>query len=204
MEADEQNLHPAFQHKRYLFRRKFFKIFGAAFHVYDEDNNLVFYAKQKAFKLKEDFRVYSDESETEELLVIKTPQILDFSATYYVFDPTADEVVGALKRKGWKSIFKDEWLFLTSENQQIGLLTETSWASAFMSRYLPFFPQTYLAQTNNGKTLAEIRQHFNPFILKYTLFILKQNPAIDRRLLIAAGILLAAIERRQRKSRSSS
>ena len=30
-----QSLHPAFQQSQYLFRRRFFKIFGGAFHVYD-------------------------------------------------------------------------------------------------------------------------------------------------------------------------
>jgi len=81
---------------------------GGAFHVYDEAENLVLYSKQKAFKLKEDFRVYSDERQVEELLTIKTLQILDINAMYYVRDATTGEIVGAIKRKGLKSIVKDE------------------------------------------------------------------------------------------------
>ena len=42
-----------------------------------------------------------------------------------------------------------------------------------------------------------IEQEFNPFILKYIMTI-NDNPPIDRRLLISAGILLAGIEGRQR------
>ena len=100
----EKQIHPAFLHNYYLFRKKVFKIFGGAFHIYDSNQRLLFYSKQKAFKLKEDFRIYADERMVEELLIIKTPQILDIGATYYIQDPVADEPVGAIRRKGLKSI----------------------------------------------------------------------------------------------------
>jgi len=193
-----KKLHPAFQHNHYLFRRKVFKLFGGAFHVYDEGGNLLFYAKQKAFKLREDFRVYSDERQMEELLTIKTPQILDFGATYNVQDATTGEAIGAIRRKGLKSIIKDEWIFLSNEGQEIGRLTESSLAGALLSRYINLIPQTYVITSADGRKVAEIRQHFNPFLLKYSMTIVDPSPSINRRLLISSGILLAGIERRQR------
>jgi uncharacterized protein YxjI len=192
-----QRLHPAFQHNQYVFRRKVFKLLGGAFHVYDEWENLLFYSRQKAFALKEDFRVYSDERQTEELLIIKTPQILDIGATYNVQDPIANERVGAIRRKGLKSIVKDEWIFLSNEGQEIGTLTESSVGGALLSRFINLIPQTYVILAEE-RTVAEIRQHFNPFVRKYSLTLVDPGPPIDRRLLIAAGILLAGIERRQR------
>jgi len=117
--ATAKKLHSSFWHRQYLFRRKVFKLFGGAFHVYDENGNLVFYSKQKAFRLREDLRVYSDEHQMEELLTIKTPQILDISATYNVHDATTDEAVGAIRRKGLKSIVKDEWTFLSNEGREL-------------------------------------------------------------------------------------
>ena len=39
-----------FHHDSYLVRRKVFKMFGAAFHIYDPNGKLTFYSKQKAFK----------------------------------------------------------------------------------------------------------------------------------------------------------
>ena len=101
---ETQQLHPAFTHDHYLFRKKFFKIFGGAFHVYDNDGDLLFYSKQKAFKLKEDFRIYADETMEEELLNIKTPQILDLGSTYNVEDTTTGQAVGAIRRKFVKSL----------------------------------------------------------------------------------------------------
>jgi hypothetical protein len=169
-----QGLHPAFSRSYYLFRRKVFKIFGGAFHVYDENNQLLLYARQKAFKLREDFRVYSDETMQTEMLTILTPQILDISATYGVRDATTGEVVGALKRKGLKSIFKDEWVFLGPQGQEIGRLKERSVMGALMSRWIKLIPQHYVVVTPDGREVA-----------------------IDRRLLITAGVLLAGIEGRQ-------
>ena len=192
-----KQLHPAFQHNHYLFRKKVFKLFGEAFHVYDEYGSVLLYSKQRPFKLREDFRVYSDERQTEELLTIRTPSIVDFGATYNVQDATTGEAIGAIKRKGLKSIFKDEWLFLSNEGLEIGKLAEGSMMRAFLSRRFNLIPQTYVVTSADGRTITEIKQHFNPFVLKYTMTIPEANPSIDRRLLISAGILLAGIERRQ-------
>jgi uncharacterized protein YxjI len=38
-----------FGQSRYVIRRKFFKIFGDAFHIYDEAGQVLFYSKLKAF-----------------------------------------------------------------------------------------------------------------------------------------------------------
>jgi uncharacterized protein YxjI len=185
------------QRNRYLFRRKVLKIFGGAFHVYDEAGNTILYSKQKAFKLKEDFRIYSGEGQSEELLAIKTPQILDLGATYNVHDSTTGEPVGALRRQFLKSLFKDQWAFLSPVGQEIGTLTESSIVGALLSRFMNLIPQTYVVVSADGRTIAEIKRHFNPFVLKYSMTIADADPPVDRRLLIAAGILLAAIERRQ-------
>lgn len=195
--AAVKKLHPVFQQSHYLFRRKVFKLFGGAFHVYDENGNLLFYSKQKAFKLREDFRVYSDEHLMEELLIIKTPQILDIGATYNVQDATTGEAIGAIRRKGLKSIIKDEWIFLSKEGREIGRLTESSIKGALLSRFINLIPQTYVIVSADGREVAEIKQHFNPFVLKYSMTIVEPRPSIDLRLLISSGILLAGIERRQ-------
>lgn len=192
-----KDLRPAFQHREYLFRRQVFKLFGGAFHVYDGMGRLVFYSQQKAFKLREDFRVYSDESQMQELLTLKTPKILDISATYDVQDSTTGEAVGAIRRKGLKSIVRDEWIFLSNDGREIGKLTESSVAGALLSRFINLIPQSYVLLSADGRKVAEIKQHFNPFILRYTLTIVEPVPSIDRRLVIAAGILLAGIEGRQ-------
>ena len=190
-------LDPAFMHNEYLVRRKVFKLFGGAFHVYDKTQNLVCYSKQKAFKLREDFRIYRDEAQTQELLTIKTPQILDLGATYHIKDSTTGEDVGALRRKALKSIIRDEWEILSPDGQVLGKMTEQSMAGAIISRFVNLVPQKYAVLDANERKVADVKQHFNPFVLKYTIGITFPDTAIDRRLILAAGILLAGIERRQ-------
>ena len=76
----------------YTVRRKVLKIFGAAFHVYDAQGGLVGYCKQKAFKLKEDIRLFTDESCSTELLRLAARQMIDFGATYDVTTPQGDAI----------------------------------------------------------------------------------------------------------------
>jgi len=193
-----RSLDPAFRHNHYLFRRKVFKLFGGAFHVYDENGNLLMHSKQKAFRLREDFRVYAAGGGMEELLTIKTSQILDIGATYSVQDGTTGETIGSIRRKGLSSIVRDEWIFLSSDGREVGRLTEKSMSGAILSRLVNLVPQTYVVMSADGREVAQIRQHFNPVVLKYDMTIVDPEPSIDRRLLISSGILLAGIEQRQR------
>ena len=68
----------------YTIRQKVFKIWGNAFHIYGADGSLAGYCRQKALKLKEDLRFYTDESMSAELFVIKARSVIDFGATYDV------------------------------------------------------------------------------------------------------------------------
>ncbi len=191
-----KELHPAFKHTGYTFRRKVFRLFGGFFQIFDDYGQEVMHSEQASFRIREDFTVV-DSHTNQPLLRIKTPQMLDFGATYYVTDSQTMESVGALRRKFLKSMFKDEWTILDASGQEIGKLTEQSILGALLSRFINLIPQTYTIQTGGEFPIATVRQHFNPFILRYTMSITEPNPQIDRRLLIAAGILMAAIERRQ-------
>ena len=190
-------MNQAFNHNSYLFRKKVFKLFGGSFKIMDEQGRVVFYSEQKAFRLKEDFRIYSDETKSVELINIKTPQILDFSATYHVNDSTTGEHVGSLKRKGFKSIISDEWLFLSNDQKEIGKMKEKNIGFALLSRFINLIPQNYIITDSEEREIALIKQFFNPFVLKYQLTFSNKDPKIDKRLILASGILLCSIEGRQ-------
>jgi len=187
-----------FTHPTYTVRRKIFKLLGAAFHIYDPQGNVAFYSKQKAFKLKEDIRVYTSEDMLTEVLTIKAKNIIDFSAAYDIFDPTTQTKVGVLKRKGMKSILKDEWIIMDANENQIGLIQEDSMMLALIRRFLAdLVPQTFDG-TINGQRVCHFKQNFNPFVTKITLdFSMDMDSLLDRRLGIAAAILLCAIEGKQ-------
>jgi hypothetical protein len=49
-----------FSHDRLMIRKKVFSFLGQKFHIYAPDGTLVFFTRQKAFRLKEDIRVAVD------------------------------------------------------------------------------------------------------------------------------------------------
>ena len=191
-------MHTAFQHNQYLLKRQVFALTGK-FRVYDPAENLVLFSEQKMFRLREDIRVYSDESKSQELLTIQARQIIDFSAAYDVMDATTGEKVGVLRRKGLASLLRDEWEVLDANDQLRGLLFEDSMGLALLRRFLlgSFLPQNY--DLTFGETrVADLRQRFNLFRYELDLdFSMDPVRALDRRLGIAAGILLATVEGKQ-------
>jgi uncharacterized protein YxjI len=191
-------MNPVFEQTTYRVRRQFFKLFGNAFHVYGADGRLAIYSKQKAFKLKEDIRLYTEEAMTNEILTIQARKVIDFSSAYDVLDPVAQVKVGALRRKGLKSIIKDEWQILDADDREIGLIAEDSMTLALIRRFLTnLVPQTYIASIGD-RSVAVYKQAFNPFILTLHVdFSQDRNGLFDRRLGLAAAVLLGAIEGRQ-------
>lgn len=187
-----------YTHNTYLVRKKILKLLGGAFHFYDPLGNVVLYANQKAFKLKEDITIYSGEDMKEEMLTIKARNIIDFSATYDVFDAKSNENVGGLKRKGLKSILKDEWLVLDGSGNEVGTIKEDSTVLALLRRFLSnLIPQKYDCVINNN-VVCTYKQNRNPFVVKINIdFSLDTEQIFDRRLGIAAGLLLCAIEGKQ-------
>ena len=129
---------------QYVARRKVFTLFTGKFHIYDLSENLIAYVEQKAFKLKEDITVFADEEKQNPLLNIKAQQIIDFSAAYTVTEVASGEVVGHLKRKGFKSILRDEWTIADVSGQEIGRIQEDSALLATIRRFLTnLIPQSY-------------------------------------------------------------
>ncbi len=191
-------MYSAFQHNQYLLKRQVFALAGK-FRVYDPSENLVLFSEQKMFRLREDIRVYSDESKSQEVLTIKARQIIDFSAAYDVMDSMTGEKVGVLRRKGWRSLLRDEWEVLDASDQLRGLLFEDSVGLALLRRLLlgSLLPQNY--DLTFGETrVADLRQRFNLFRYELDLdFSMDPARTLDRRLGIAAGILLATVEGKQ-------
>jgi len=191
-------MNPVFQHPSYLLKRQAIALTGK-FRFYDPGGNLVMFSEQKMFKWREDIRVYSDEGKTQEVLSIKARQIMDFSAAYDVVDTALNQKVGALRRKGLLSILRDEWEVLDAGDNVKGLLFEDSMGLALLRRFLlgSWLPQNYDITFGTAR-VADLKQNFNLFRYELNLdFTMDTAQQLDRRLGIAAGILLAAVEGKQ-------
>lgn len=187
---------------RYIVRRKVLKLVGAAFHVLDQAGAVVAFSEQKAFKLKEDIRVYTSENKTRELLSIQARQVIDFSAAYDVIDSATGEKLGALRRCGGKSILRDEWHVLDASDAKYATIMEDSMVLALLRRLLTdLIPQRYdvfAPDEATGTKIVNMDQDLNPFVYKLDVdFTLDTDKRFDHRMGIAAAILLAAVEGNQ-------
>jgi len=186
----------AFEVDRYLIRRKFWTFMGASFHVYEGESLLAF-TRQKAFKLKEDIRVFEDEAKTKPLLTVQARQIVDFSAAYDMVDESTGTKVGAARRKGWTSILRDAWELLDADDQPVAKIIEDSQGMALVRRFVgPIMPQSFDVKDLADQRIAKLKQRFNPIIHKLEV-TLEKPASIDRRLLFGAAVLISAIEGRQ-------
>jgi uncharacterized protein YxjI len=193
-------MHPAFMSDTYLLKRQVLALTGK-FRLYDPAGQVVLFSEQAMFKLRENIHVYADESKSQELLTIQARQIIDFSAAYDVIDSQYQQTIGTLRRRGWRSMARDEWDVLDSSEQVVGKLQEDDVAKAMLRRFIlgGLLPQNFDLLVAGGRAV-DLRQHFNPF--RYELEIDFNQPAagqIDHRLGIAAAILIATVERRQRE-----
>lgn len=198
--------------EKYTIRRQVLKLFGAGFHIYDDQARVIGYCKQKAFKLREDLRLFTSEACDEELLRITTPHVIDFGATYTVQLPSG-ESLGSFTRKGMASSFvRDEWLVLSPDGRELATILEDSKLLGMLRRYIEyvsvFFPEKFHMTGAGGTPVATFRQHFNPFIYRLGVTVAEQTNGaadpngadageLDDLMILAAGVLLASIEGRE-------
>jgi uncharacterized protein YxjI len=191
-------VNPIYQGSTFILKKQIFALTGVL-RLYDESGQAVAYSRQKMFRLREDIRVFSDETQSQELLSIKARQILDFSAAYDVYDSMEGRMVGTLRRRGFHSMVRDTWEVLAPGDQVVGTLTEDSLNYALLRRFLlgRLLPQDYDLTIADQKVM-DLRQRFHFFRYELELdFRMDTARRLDRRLGIAAGILLGIIEGKQ-------
>ncbi len=192
-------MNPIFSYDRYLLKRQVFALTGKL-RFFDPQERLVLFVEQKMFRLREDIRIYNDESKTQEMLLIKARNIIDFNAAYDVIDAPTGQKIGTFRRKGWQSMMRDEWELLDAGDQVVGMLFEDSVGYALLRRLLlgSLMPQNYDLTLGTNR-VADLRQRFNLFSYQMDLdFSMDPSRTLDRRLGIAAATLLAIIEGKQR------
>jgi len=177
---------------------------GFTYEIQDPDGKPAMYAFQKGFKLRENINFYSDKERSHELLSIQANKIFDTNATFDVTEPATGQNIGSLQRRGLKSIFKDSWIIRDTSGEEAGRMKEksrlgSSFFKRILGRYIPVYllaPQRYEITDKNQEVLAEINTS-RKLGLNYQMKVLSDNPSIDRRLLVSAGVLLGSIEGEQ-------
>ena len=169
---------------------------GTKFTLTDPSGAVIGFCHQKAFKLKEDIRIYTDDSKSTELVNIQAQQVIDFAAKYDVKTPQDDKNWGVWQRKGFESIVRDTWQYTSPDGEEM-TLEEDSVGMALLRRFLcSLVPQSFVLKSGN-EVIAEFKQHFNPFIFKMDVKLVSPKAQSIAPAIAAGAILLCAIEGRQ-------
>ncbi len=192
------------------FRRKVLKLVGAEITISDvASQTQVGFIKMAAWKLKEDIRLFSDSTQTQEVFAIKARSIIDFGATYDITDSATNTLICSLQRKGLRSAFvRDYWNILDASGAKIGFIQETSGILALVRRWLSVFSDLFnvifsfvtesyeirLEGVSGTGLLGTILHRKNPIVVKMLLDTTNAEVNADPRIAIAATAMLAIID----------
>lgn len=158
--------------------------------VRNSRDELVGFVQQKMFKLKEDIRVYLDENKTTEIMRIQQANILDFSGSFQVMDSQTGQIIGILKRKGWKSMLKDEWKILDPYQNEIGKIREQGGLIWLLRRFsIRWIPYKYFIEIG-GQEVGTVKEKFQIIGDTYFVDISQGGGRIDPRLAVAIGLMM--------------
>ena len=181
------NLHSdRFAYQRYVIKRPFLSLLGRKYYVYAPDGSLVVFLKHPLMKLRGEFTIYADDTETTPLLVVRARQIIALNIAHDVMDPNTGEKIGSIRSRGLKSIFRDVWDILDANDQPIGLVEETGFA--MLRRFIKFLPGRHKIELH-GQLVATLRQTFRFFIKEEVLDLSPGGDTLDHRFAIACALL---------------
>ena len=186
-----------------------FKLLALASQIYirDANGNLLGYVKQKLFKLKEDINIFADEGQTQHLFNIKADRMLDFSANYR-FTDNQGGVIGSIRRKGMRSIWKANYeISDAAGNQALRINEENGWVKVgdallgelpiigMFTGYL--FNPSYMISRADGSPVARLKKQPAFFEGKFNLEPQIQLSGNEETLVLLSVLMMTLLERRR-------
>jgi hypothetical protein len=173
--------------------------------VTDAAGQLVCFVKKKAFKLKELIEVYGDAEMTRLLLSIQADRIIDFSAVYTFTDP-AGRRLGAIARKGMRSIWRAHYVIsdetgapqfeITEENPWIKVLDGFCEAIPIVNIVTGYLLNpSYVVKRIEGEEVFSVRKQPAFFEGVYQLNQLAQTDEAAMARTLTAVIMMVLLER---------
>ena len=184
-----------------------FKLLALASQIYirDANGNLLGYVKQKLLKLKEDINVFADEGQTQHLFNIKADRVLDFSANYR-FTNSHGAVIGAIRRRGMRSIWKANYEISDSAgNQVLQIKEENGWVKVvdavageipilgMFTGYL--FNPAYIISRTDGTPIARLQKEPAFFEGKFKLEPQTQLSGDEETRVLLSALTMTLLER---------
>jgi hypothetical protein len=188
-----------------------FKFFALAPQIFvtDHQDQPILYVRQKLFKLKEAISVFSNSEKTDLLYNIKADRIIDFSARYN-FETADSQPLGAVKRRGLRSIWRAHYdIFAPGETETVMLTIreENPWVKVCDALFaeIPIvglftgfvFNPVYLVQRPDETVVMRLEKIPAFFSRK---FLIKQVDALseaDQDCAVLSMLMMLLLERRR-------
>jgi hypothetical protein len=174
----------------------------------DASGNLIFYVKQKAFKLKEAVTVFADEQQTRPWFTINADRVLDFNANYSFTDYTGKHF-GSMRRLGKKSLWKANYeIFDGARPHPVAIIKEENpWAKVFdallteiplvgiFTGYL--FHPSYLVSRPDGMPFMRLKKQSSFIGRRFTIDKLAHLDQSEELRILLALMMMVLLERRR-------
>jgi hypothetical protein len=161
--------------------------------IYNYHSQSKQYCLQKQLVLKDHIHVYTDETQTREIMNIQQKHSNSSSTVFEVIDNKEMARIGVLRSKNNSILNFDEWEIYDAQDNSLGILSEISHTLALLRQYIPdYHPIVNCILTIANHIVATYQQTFNPFC--YELIVYLQSgkyQKFGRRLGIVIAIVLA-------------
>jgi uncharacterized protein YxjI len=160
--------------------------------AYDEDGNVVLRAKQKLFKLKEEFPFV--DADGDEVFTVKAGGILDVAGNYAILDAETGERVAILDND--YSIFQDTWTVRDGQTEAaLARITSRGAIVTLARNLLPFgelIPHKYEITDASGGHVGRIDGRLS---LRDTYDVVIDDASdVPRDAVVAAAMVIDAIQ----------
>jgi uncharacterized protein YxjI len=164
----------------------------------------VAFVRQKRMAIREDIRFFADEGEQQELFRIKARSVLDIGGSRYDVLAADGTPIGRLEHLFRQSLLRSTWRVVGAADEEVAVVRERSQALAIARRvvdFLPYgewlpIPYDFLI-AHDGQELGHFTRKFLSVRDRYVLDLSADaERRVDRRLAIALGIALDALQNR--------
>jgi len=168
---------------------------SAALQIKAMDGPELLECKLEMLQLKEQgITVSAIQGGKEQIINIKGSDKLPSVATEFeVIDPLSKLKIGTVKRQAWKPFQRSIWYLTDAQGTEIGSLSETNAFLAILHElhFLSIIPKKYTVQLGSDRVAKFSRM---PLIdVLWLDFSDDRNASLDRRLGLAAGIVLCVV-----------
>jgi uncharacterized protein YxjI len=175
--------------------------------VTDAQGNLIFYVKQKMFKLKEAVTVFGDKEQTRPLFKINADRVLDFSARYQISDANGT-ALGSVKRQGMKSLWKARYdIFDGAETAVLNISEENPWVKVIdalvgevpvVGMFTGFmFNPSYVLKRADETIVMRFKKQPSMFESKFRLDSLLPLSTEEEQRAVLSVLMMVLLERRR-------